>query len=524
MNNQDPQAGGQETAGTIGTWRVTYVPGPWVALAGPDALVVMPPAPARAERFLTRLWESVVPTASVDDLVAELGRAGVTEMPDMAALFWDSGSMHSLVRGRLRILDAASGEVIAAGEGVRTWSETGLGDVRAVVIAPADEPRTSDDVLHLPLVVGAASVGSLVVETSPDRLVRCPAAAPRTAVVEPPALAEAREEAGRGPAAAPGPDRGLLTGTAGAAVAGAAAAGAVGGAAATGPEQEGPHMGAVEAVAQGGGDAPHGQVYDPVHPETDEPRTAEIEAVPEPWDDRSGQGGTEPEGPGADAATQMMDMSGEPEHAPEAEPEPEQQATEPEPEPPSEPERPAESERPAEHGPAPWEAERPAQGPAGTAVLTPPPGPAGATAPAGPSGVSGTGTVGGEGRAPEPPSVMALLRPITGAPVLVDRPVLVGRAPNAQKAGLSVTPKLMTVPSPSHDISRTHLKVEPVGRTVQVTDLHSTNGTVLITGPVGGDPSLAGQRHQLVPGEPVAVQPGWILDLGDGVTILIDRA
>ena len=52
----------------------------------------------------------------------------------------------------------------------------------------------------------------------------------------------------------------------------------------------------------------------------------------------------------------------------------------------------------------------------------------------------------------------------------------------------------------------------------------TANGTVLITGPIGGDPSLAGQRHQLVPGEPVAVQPGWILDLGDGVTILIDRA
>ena len=119
---------------------------------------------------------------------------------------------------------------------------------------------------------------------------------------------------------------------------------------------------------------------------------------------------------------------------------------------------------------------------------------------------------------------MAVLRPITGAPVSVDRPVLIGRAPNSAKAGADITPKLMTVPSPSHDISRTHVKVEPVGRTVQVTDLHSTNGTVLITGPLGGDPSLAGQRHQLVPGEPVAVQPGWILDLGDGVTILIDRA
>ena len=45
----------------------------------------------------------------------------------------------------------------------------------------------------------------------------------------------------------------------------------------------------------------------------------------------------------------------------------------------------------------------------------------------------------------------------------------------------------MTVPSPGHDISRTHLEVAPEGWSVVVTDLHSTNGTILVRpgGPTG---------------------------------------
>lgn len=520
MNNQDSKASSQETTAAIGTWRVTYAPGPWVALVGPDALVVMPPAPARADRFLTALWESIVPTASVDDLVAELGRAGVTEMPDMVALFWDQGSMHSLVRGRLQVLDASTGEVIATGEGVRTWSETGLRDVRSVVIAAADETPAGSDVVHLPLVVGAATVGSLLVETTADRLLSYPGAAPRAVVESIDSSEGSGDEIGRAEQR-PEPESDRADALAGSGLASAALAG-----------------GAVEAVAQGGVDAPHGQVYDPMHPESDEPPTAEIAAVPEPWEEDRGAwddqpveeppveeplveeplvedrarswaehsdsapqaspgwaGPTsEPSGPGPDAATELFEAPVETEVAEETD-------------------RPDETERAAE---APGAAET--YGPSGTAVL------AGTAGPAGAARISGPGAVGaGEGPV-EPPPVTALLRPITGAPVSVDRPVLIGRAPNAAKAGGNVTPRLMTVPSPSHDISRTHVKVEPVGRTVQATDLHSTNGTVLITGPIGGDPSLAGQRHQLVPGEPVAVQPGWILDLGDGVTILIDRA
>jgi hypothetical protein len=48
-----------------------------------------------------------------------------------------------------------------------------------------------------------------------------------------------------------------------------------------------------------------------------------------------------------------------------------------------------------------------------------------------------------------------------------------------------------------------------------VTDLHSTNGTVLVH-PNGVD------RQQLTPGEPVPVELGSVVELGDEVSVLID--
>jgi pSer/pThr/pTyr-binding forkhead associated (FHA) protein len=73
----------------------------------------------------------------------------------------------------------------------------------------------------------------------------------------------------------------------------------------------------------------------------------------------------------------------------------------------------------------------------------------------------------------------------------------------------------MTVPSPGHDISRTHLEVLPDGWQVVVTDLHSTNGTTLI-GPGGVG------REQLMPGTPQPVELGSVIELGDGISVLID--
>jgi pSer/pThr/pTyr-binding forkhead associated (FHA) protein len=108
--------------------------------------------------------------------------------------------------------------------------------------------------------------------------------------------------------------------------------------------------------------------------------------------------------------------------------------------------------------------------------------------------------------------VLALLRASDGAEVPVDRTVLVGRAP-AQTVGIGA--RLLTVPSPDQDISRTHLEVAPDGWRVLVTDLHSTNGTLLV--PPGGR-----DQRLLPPGEAVAVELGSVLELADGVSVLVD--
>ena len=77
-------------------------------------------------------------------------------------------------------------------------------------------------------------------------------------------------------------------------------------------------------------------------------------------------------------------------------------------------------------------------------------------------------------------------------------------------------PTLVTVPSPNNDISRTHVQVRQDGEDVVVTDLNSTNGVLVARD--GGAP------QRLHPGEPFAVLPGAVVDIGDGVTFTVEPA
>jgi hypothetical protein len=108
----------------------------------------------------------------------------------------------------------------------------------------------------------------------------------------------------------------------------------------------------------------------------------------------------------------------------------------------------------------------------------------------------------------------------TGDVVDVDRVILVGRAPEARRFASSDQPHLVTVSSPNHEISSTHLEIRPGagadhGMAV-VTDMGSTNGTVLV------QPGLPPEDLQA--GIAVSLIPGAILDLGDGVTIQTTNA
>jgi len=141
---------------------------------------------------------------------------------------------------------------------------------------------------------------------------------------------------------------------------------------------------------------------------------------------------------------------------------------------------------------------------------TPPPPPT--SAPWGPSPAAGDGSA---GDAPTRP--VATLAFSSGERVDVDRAILIGRAPRARQHPSSVDPRLVTVPSPHQEISSTHLEVRPGAGadhgSAVVTDLGSTNGTVLVR------PGLP--PEDLLAGITVPLQSGAILDLGDGVTIQV---
>ncbi len=116
-----------------------------------------------------------------------------------------------------------------------------------------------------------------------------------------------------------------------------------------------------------------------------------------------------------------------------------------------------------------------------------------------------------------PRPVLGRLRVPDGSALDLDRPVVIGRAPSA--AGVpGEQPRLLAVPSPSHDISRTHVLVAPEGWQILVTDLGSTNGTTVVTPGPGVD------RVALQPGQALSVAVGTLVELGDGVAVLIDAA
>jgi hypothetical protein len=385
------------TVESVGRWRATYTPGSWLLLCGPAAAVVLEPADPTWSDLVETLWDEVVSAGSIADLAARLAWYRIDSMPSFAAFFWGPDGMRSLVRGAVVVLDAVSGDVVATGEGVQTWVETGLGDLRQVKVQLPAEPPAG--VFPLPLVVGAVGVSAVFLDAADEATPSSP-----------------QQQA------APG----------------------------------------AEAPEAPGTEAPEVSEDEPGEP--DEPEAAPLDA-PEPTTR------TEHE----NAQTRMMsvpELFGEPTEDPAA----------------------------------------PADAAAGTvsAVFCAwghpnPPG-------AGRCRVC-TALIAVQPPQVVPTPVLAVLRASNGATVDVVGSVLVGRAPASDRARVP-DPALLTVTSPSHDISRTHLEVFASGWDVGVTDLHSTNGTVL----VAPDASI----RTMDPGETAVVELGTSLELADGISVLID--
>jgi hypothetical protein len=123
------------------------------------------------------------------------------------------------------------------------------------------------------------------------------------------------------------------------------------------------------------------------------------------------------------------------------------------------------------------------------------------------------------GQPPAPDVTVPVARLVisNGDLVDVDRAIVIGRAPESRRFNDTEQPRLVTVPSPHLEISSTHIEVRPGSGadhgTAVVTDLGSTNGTVLVQPGLGPE--------DLSPGVAVQLIPGALIDLGDGVTIQV---
>jgi hypothetical protein len=96
----------------------------------------------------------------------------------------------------------------------------------------------------------------------------------------------------------------------------------------------------------------------------------------------------------------------------------------------------------------------------------------------------------------------------THSPISLDVPAFIGRRPVAPRVPGVISPRLVRVPSPLQEVSGTHVEVSQQGTSVVVTDLKSTNGTIVR---MPGAPPL-----KLRQGESVVVLPGTLVDIGDG--------
>ena len=440
----------------LGRWRATYTPGEWVVLSGPTSLVLLEPPTHEWAALINTLWDEVVASSSIVDLASRLAKFNLDELPSFGAFFWTEDGMRSLVRGEVSVIDLATGKVVADGKGIQTWSEVGLAGVEHIRVAvPHDGDAT---LLELPLVIGAVRASSVVLDASAQARVSSLQGQSR-----PTDVSGDRSEITTEPL----PEVVAVRSDE--------------------PAQRQPEAQADEAVSNA--DAPLGQTAELPADEIAALANAETELMQSPFDepapdtDTAAESDTEPDVAAPQKLESAVALNLADDRAGGV------------------PSPPALSSEPQSGAPES----------AILAVLCPnghasPPNSTSFRVCGSPVGAQGPQLVG--------PPVLAVLRASNGSSAEVDRPVLIGRAPSGDRSR-SRTPRLMTVPSPNHDISRTHLEVVPDDWQIVVTDLNSTNGTILV--PPGG-----GDGQQLAPGEPVPVPVGTVMELGDGVSVLID--
>jgi len=100
-----------------------------------------------------------------------------------------------------------------------------------------------------------------------------------------------------------------------------------------------------------------------------------------------------------------------------------------------------------------------------------------------------------------------------GRAVWLDVAAYIGRAPVVPRIQNGPLPRLVKVASPRREVSSTHLEIRQLATSIIVTDLRSTNGSVVSV--PGGPP------RSLRQGESLVVTPGTLVDIGDGNVVEI---
>lgn len=113
-----------------------------------------------------------------------------------------------------------------------------------------------------------------------------------------------------------------------------------------------------------------------------------------------------------------------------------------------------------------------------------------------------------------PRPVLGYLRFSTGDVIPLDRNVLIGRQPTPDRLVDGTRPHVVKVPSPEKEISRNHLEVRLDDWHVLVTDLNSTNGTILTR--IGRAP------ERIRPGQAMMIEPGTRVSLADDVSFAFE--
>lgn len=481
-----------------------YTPGEWYAVVAGGVVLLL--APSTPPEVVRDVWATAPERggglgAQLDALV----RHGLGGLHPFAAVDLAGGKVHTALRGdvEVEVVRGTRAEVLSAPE-VVSWSERSVGSAEEVTVRVSGAGRGP----ALPIVSGVVRASRVRVRLTGAEPAREVEAAPSEPVVLP---------------AAPTP----------VAVAPARAA-AVEDVAVVPTEVEAAPAPAAEPVAAGSADVPSGtEVVEgtPAPAEVVEGELVEAEVVEDeaPAEDAPAEDAPTEDAPAEDAPAEVEehDAVAEAPAAPAPAPVPA-----PAPAPPAAggPVLPSPAQpyvppaAPALPGPASaddhdgltilsgelasirqhlpsWAVSQTGDWPSGPVVPTPAPAP----------GVSGALPVTAAPTAQLPVPRLALS---TGALVPVDAVVLIGRAPQADRAPDGSEARLVTVPSPDQDISRTHAEVRLEAGRVLVTDLYSTNGITVATGAL--------PPRRVTAGEPVAVAEGDVVDLGDGVTFTVE--